>query len=121
MVKQLIVGKHVYLCTPLDPASELETFLAKVTASSYPVELHKELSIAGLVPKLRSVETCPGGVTAIRMDYLDPEDGWVPLSSFKGDWVALEGLADAALARLHQCLDGKAVHGDLHDGNVFVR
>ncbi len=57
----------------------------------------------------------------VRMDYLDAQDGWQQLHELEGHWDVVESLALAALERLHSCLDGKAVHGDLNPMNVFVR
>ena len=62
-IKELQPEKQVFLCTPEDADSGDATFVAKVVASPYPVQLHEELSSAGLAPKLMEpVQTYPGGV-----------------------------------------------------------
>lgn len=83
--------------------------------------LHEELSAAELAPKLLGVDTCPGGVSAVRMAHLDPAEGWVALHRYTGDWDTLEQMAESAMDGLHKCLDCAAVHGDLKADNVFVR
>ena len=115
-------NKHVYLCKPDPPNAELQLFVVKVQSVPYPWDLHEELSGMDLAPKLLDgPRHYPGGVEVIRMEYLDPEDGWTPLGAFSGHAPGLEELAHAALAQLHSCLDGYAVHGDLNRHNVFVR
>ena len=57
----------------------------------------------------------------IKMEYLDPSDGWMRLERFNGDWDALHEVAMKALESLQSCLDGKAVHGDLNPSNLLVR
>lgn len=122
VITRLVDKKHVYLCTPADPAAGIKAFVAKVAASPYPWELHNELSQIGLAPGLTApLGKWPGGVEVVYMDFLDPADGWVPLRAFSGDWTALEKLIESALDQLHKCTGGKAVHGDLHSDNVFVR
>lgn len=118
-------NKHVYLCTPDPPDPKLRPFVAKVQSVPYPWALHEELSSMGLAPKLLDGRRqYPGGVEVIRMEYLGPEDGWTSLAALSGDAPGLDELADAAdaaLVRLHSCLGGCAVHGDLRRHNVFVR
>ena len=117
-IEQLAKRKHVYLVTP----EEGKSFVAKVVATPYPCQLHEELSDLGLAPKLVApVEECPGWVQVIRMEYLDPADGWTRLERFNGNWDALHEVALEALESLQSCLDGKAVHGDLNPGNLLVR
>lgn len=111
----------MYLCTPVDPASGKETFVAKVLATPYPVALHEELGMAEFTPKLLGVDTYPGGVSVVRMAYLDPAEGWVSLCTYRGDVDMLEKLAETAMGALHKCLDCAAVHGDLGASNLFVR
>lgn len=55
------------------------------------------------------------------MEYLDPSNGWTPLLAYQGDASALETALQKAMSAFHQCLDGKAVHGDLRPPNIFVR
>lgn len=57
----------------------------------------------------------------VEMDYLDPSEGWTPLLAYQGDASALETALQKAISAFHQCLDGKAVHGDLRPPNIFVR
>ena len=60
--------------------------MAKVVATPYPWQLHEELSTLGLAPKLVTpVEGYPGRVQVIKVEYLDPADGWVRLERFTGD------------------------------------
>ena len=117
-IKQLAKRKHVYHVIPESGKS----WVAKVVATPYPWQLHEELSTLGLVPKLVTpVEGYPGHVQVIKMEYLDPADGWVPLERYTGDWDALHQVAMEALKSLQSCLDGKAVHGDLNPSNLLVR
>ena len=70
--KQLAKRKHEYHVTP----ESVKSWVAKMLATPYPWQLHEELSILGLAPKLiTSVEGYPGRVQVIRMKYLDPADG----------------------------------------------
>jgi len=117
-IKQLAKRKHVYHVTSEDGKS----WVAKVVAMPYPWQLHQELSNLGLAPKLTGpLEQCPGKVQVIKMEYLDPADGWMRLERFIGDWDALHEVAMEALESLQSCLEGKAVHGDLNPGNLLVR
>ena len=117
-IEQLATRKHVYHVTP----KEGESLVAKVVATPYPCQLHEELSDLGLTPKLVvPVEEYPGRVQVIKMEYLDPTDGWMRLERFNGDWDALHEVAMEALESLQSCLDGKAVHGDLNPSNLLVR
>lgn len=117
-IEQLVKRKHVYHVTD----EEGKSLVAKVVATAYPCQLHEELSDLGLAPKLVvPVEECPGRVQVIKMEYLDPSDGWMRLESFNGDWDALHEVAMKALESLQSCLDGKAVHGDLNPSNLLVR
>ena len=60
-VRRLVAGKLVYLCTPVDSASQEKPFVAKLHAAPYPERLHEELSRAGLAPALVApVEKFPG-------------------------------------------------------------
>ena len=119
-IKQLAWRKHVYHVTP-GPASG-KSWVAKVVATPYPRQLHEELSTLGLAPKLVTpVDGYPGGVQVIKMEYLDPTDGWVRLERFIGDWDAVQEVAMEALKSLQSCLDGQAVHGDLNPGSLLVR
>ena len=89
-IKQLAKRKHVYHVTPESGKS----WVAKVVATPYPRQLHEELSTLGLAPKLVTpVEGYPGRVQVIKMEYLDPADGWVRLERFTGDWDALHEVA----------------------------
>ena len=117
-IKQLAERKYVYHVTPKSGKS----WVAKVVATPYPLQLHEELSILGLAPKLVTpVETYPGRVQVIKMEYLDPADGWVQLERFTNNWDALHEVAMEALKSLQSCLDGKAVHGELNPSNILVR
>ncbi len=117
-IEQLVKRKHVYHVTD----EEGKSLVAKVVATAYPCQLHEELSDLGLAPKLVvPVEECPGRVQVIKMEYLDPSDGWMRLERFNGDWDALHEVAMEALESLQSCLDGKAVHGDLNPSNLLVR
>ena len=117
-IKQLAKRKHVYHVIPESGKS----WVAKVVAMPYPWQLHEELSTLGLVPKLVTPEEgYPGHVQVIKMEYLDPADGWVPLERYTGDWDALHQVAMEALKSLQSCLGGKAVHGDLNPSNLLVR
>ncbi|KAL3156578.1 hypothetical protein ABBQ38_000868 [Trebouxia sp. C0009 RCD-2024] len=99
-----------------------KSWVAKVVATTYPWQLHQQLSKLGLAPKLTGpLEKYPGGVAVIQMEYLDPADGWTPLDRFTGDWDSLQDVALDALELLQTCCDGKAVHGDLNPNNLFVR
>ena len=95
--------------------------MAKVLATSYPVALHEELSRDEFTPKLLGVDAHPGGVSVVRMAYLDPAEGWISLRHYRGDWDELEKVAETAMDALQKCLDCAAVHGDLSPDNVFVR
>lgn len=117
-IKQLVERKSVYHITP----DKGKSWVAKVVASPYPWHLHQELCQLDLAPKLvTSREKHPGGIEVVKMEYLDPADGWMPLKRFAGDWDILQEVALEALSSLQSCLDGKAVHGDLNPNNVFVR
>lgn len=117
-IEQLAERKHVYHVTP----RETKSLVAKVVSTPYPCQLHEELSDLGLAPKLLSpVEEYPGRVQVIKMEYLDPTDGWMRLERFIGDWDDLHEVALEALESLQSCLDGKAVHGDLNPSNLLVR
>ena len=117
-IKQLAKRKHVYHVIPESGKS----WVAKVVVTPYPWQLHEELSTLGLAPKLvLPVEGYPGRVQVIKMEYLDPADGWVRLERFTGDWDALHEVAMEALKSLQSCLDGKAVHGDLNPSNLLAR
>lgn len=117
-IKQLVQGKHVYHIT----SETGKSWVAKVVATTYPWQLHQQLSKLGLAPKLTGpLEKYPGGVAVIQMEYLDPADGWTPLDRFTGDWDSLQDVALDALELLQTCCDGKAVHGDLNPNNLFVR
>ena len=106
---------HVYHVTPQNGKSWVAT-------TPYPSQLHEELSTLCLAPKLVTpVEGYPGRVQVIKMECLDPADGWVRLERFIGDWDALHEVAMEALKSLQSCLDGKAVHGDLNPSNLLVR
>lgn len=118
----MALGNHVYLCTPVDPTAGKKPFVAKVLATPYPADLREELSQLGLAPALTApVQKAAGGVFVVRMAYLDPAEGWVPLRRYQGDWEALEELAESALDSLHTCLNSAAVHGNVSADNVFVR
>jgi len=117
-IRQLARRKHVYHVTP----KEGKSWVAKAAATPYPWQLHEELSELGLAPKLAiPVEEHQGRVQEIKMDYLDPADGWKPIERFTGDWDALHEVAMEALKSRQSCLDGKAVHGDLNPSNFLVR
>ena len=73
-IAQLTERKHVYYVVP----EEGKSWVAKVVTTSYPEQLHMELSELGMAPKLVApVEQSPGGVQIVKMEYLDPADGWV--------------------------------------------
>lgn len=92
-ITRLADHKHVYLCTPVGPAAGNKASVAKLAASAYPWELHRELSQIGLAPGLTApLRKWPGGVEVVYMEFLDPAHGWVPLRGFSGDWTALEKL-----------------------------
>jgi len=120
-IKQLAKRKHMYHVTP----EEGKSWVAKVVATPYPLQLHQELSHLGLAPKLTGgpLEKCPGRVQVIKVEYLDPADRWMRLERFTGDWDALHEVAMEpwTLKSLQSCLDGKAVHGDLNPSNLLVR
>ena len=117
-IKQLAKRKHVY---HVIPESE-KSWVAKVVATPYPWQLHVELSTLGLAPKLVTpVEGYPARVQVVKMECLDPTDGWVRLERFTGDRDALHEMAMEAPKSLQSCLDGKAVHGDLNPSNLLVR
>jgi len=117
-IRQLARRKHVYHVT----SEQGKSWVAKVMTTPYPWQLHEELSDLGLAPKLATpVEEYPGRVQVIKMDYLDPADGWMRLERFTGNWDALHEVAMEALKSLQSCLDGKAVHGDLNPSNLLVR
>ena len=112
----------MYLCEPKTPSSGLPPYIAKVQSVPYPWHLHEELSALNLAPNLLTGQRqYPGGVEVIRMEYLDPAEGWTSLSSFSGDWNKVEELVLAAVTKLHSCEDGLAVHGDLNPRNVLLR
>ena len=117
-IEQLAERKHVYHVTP----REGKSLVAKVVSTPYPCQLHGELSDLGMAPKLlSSVEEYSGRVQVIKMEYLDPTDGWMHLERFNGEWDALHEVAMEALQSLQGCLDGKAVHGDLNPSSLLVR
>ena len=60
-IERLMAGKLVFLCTPVDPTTEEKPFVAKLIATPYSEELHRELSVAQLAPALLApVQTYPG-------------------------------------------------------------
>ena len=56
-----------------------------------------------------------------KMEYLDPQDGWMSMCSLKGQDVSQAATAvQEALKVAHSCLPG-GVHGDLRAANTLVR
>ena len=120
-------SRHLYLCKrKVVPPEELaeDVVVVKVVASrSYPSALHQELAEAGLMPCLfKSPKVYPGGFTVLQMVHLSSDEGWTRLDSVPSipDPAVVEA-CEAALVRLHGCLGGKAVHGDLRPPNIFIR
>lgn len=98
---QLVDRKYLYHITDRKGKS----WVAKVVAMPYPWQLHQELSILGLAPKLAGLlEQYPGGVQVIKMEYLDPADQWTHLERSTGDWDALQEAAMESLQSLQNCL-----------------
>ena len=98
--------------------------VVKIILGTYPTALHHEIAGKGLMPKLLEEPMhYPGGYTMVEMEYLDAADGWATLASFSGaaDPRAVAGACNDALQKLHACLEGKAVHGDLRAPNIFIR
>ena len=94
----------------------------KITNAPYPANLHQEAGDAGLVPRLHQDKgRFPGGQYLVEMEYLDPEDGWISLESFAGDWEEARPILHALLEGWHACCNHKAVHGDLRAPNIALR
>ena len=55
------------------------------------------------------------------MEDLTSGSGWGPMHRFFGSKHELKKASESALAALHSCLDGAAVHGDVRIPNIFVR
>ena len=100
----------------------MKTIFAKVTTAPYPSELHDEASKAGLVPQLSEYEgRFPGSQYLVEMEYLDPQQGWVSLAAFDGDWASARFLLTELLGKWQACCGKEAVHGDLRPPNIFLR
>ena len=87
---------------------------------AYPLELHQELAVRGLA-LTPTVTQLAGNFTLLEAEFLAPSDGWMRLDGFRGDVDALETACSEAVAVLHSCLEGRAVHGDLRPPNMFAR
>ena len=87
---------------------------------AYPVELHQELALKDLALK-PAVTQLAGSFTLLETEFLSPSEGWIRLDNFRGDVEALDAACAEAIACLHSCLEGRAVHGDLRPPNMFVR
>lgn len=95
---------------------------AKITTSPYPSALHEEAASKNLVPKLRPCEDrFPGSQYLVEMEFLEPQIGWIALSTFAGDWPSAEQVLYQLLHQWQTCGEGKAVHGDLRPPNIFLR
>ena len=111
---------QVYLCIS-DQTTQVVKFVP-ARSYPYPEDLHVQLAQKRIAPKLLSpVKLLPGGFWFVEMEYLDPSEGWTSLLAYQGDVSALEPVIQKAISAFHQCLDGKAVHGDLRPPNIFVR
>lgn len=87
---------------------------------AYPLELHQELALKGLA-LAPAVTRLAGNFTLLETEFLSPSEGWMRLDVFRGDMDALETACSEAIAGLHSCLEGRAVHGDLRPPNMFAR
>ena len=100
----------------------MRNVFAKVTTAAYPRSLHEEAGKAGVVPQLLDYQgPFPGDQYLVEMEYLDPQQGWVSLAAFEGDWESARSLLVELLERWQACCDKEAVHGDLRDPNIFLR
>jgi hypothetical protein len=98
-----------------------KTIVSKIIPGhAYPLELHKELAEKGLA-LTPTVAQLPGNFTLLETEFLAPSEGWMRLDEFRGNVDALETACSNAVACLHSCLDGRAVHGDLRPPNIFAR
>ena len=84
------------------------------------MELHQELARRGLA-LTPTVTQLSGHFTLLETEFLSPSEGWMCLDEFHGDVDALDKACSEAIAGLHSCLDGCAVHGDLRPPNMFAR
>ena len=119
-LERLVPNRYVY--SYRHPSGGLRVL--KLLMGEYPTELHEALAGEELMPKLLSPpKQYPGEYTLVEMEYLDAADGWATLASFSGaaDPRAVAGACNDALQKLHACLEGKAVHGDLRAPNIFIR
>ncbi len=119
-LERLVPNRYVY--SYRHPSEGLRVL--KLLLGEYPTELHEALAGAELMPKLlASPKQYPGEYTLVEMEYLDPADGWASLASFSGaaDPLVVAEACNAALQKLHACLEGKALHGDLRAPNIFIR
>lgn len=127
-------GQMAFLCEgdASDSSDSSSTVSRKLVAkllpcapAEYPSALHTEAADKGCVPGMLGPTTSvAGGFTLLRMGYLDPDDGWTrldELEQYPADFSEVERAANDALARLHSCLAGTAVHGDLRPPNIFLR
>lgn len=127
-------GQMAFLCEgdASDSSDSSSTVSRKLVAkllpcapTEYPSALHTEAAAKGCVPGLLGpAGSVAGGFTLLRMGYLDPDDGWTrldELEQYPADFLEVERAANDALARLHSCLEGTAVHGDLRPPNIFLR
>lgn len=117
---------EIYLCTDKGQADQKQ--VVKILARDYPEDLHKQLQVLQAAPPLLSCAQLPGGFTVVRYEYLDPSVGWQCLADLDSLVDLTENEMDAlgeayrgAVQKLHTCLGGKAVHGDLRANNVLIR
>jgi hypothetical protein len=87
----------------------------------YGADVHRAWASGGLAPRLLSCQRMPGGWLEVRMEVMEPEDGWVMLSSCPAR-EELRGVVLEHMQRAHNIdVSGRrGVHGDLRDCNVVV-
>ena len=112
----------VYRCTALDGSSLIAKLIPG--GATYPIDLHQEAAGKGHAPAIHDLaaeKSYPGDFLLLEMEDLTSSSGWEPMHRYSDNKRELKNASESALAALHSCLDGAAVHGDVRTPNIFVR
>jgi hypothetical protein len=90
--------------------------IVKFGDGRYGTDAHKAAAEAGLVPALLGYSKLDGGMWMVAMESM--EDDFVPCNEFQGLVQSCKDAIRMSVRKLHGL---GFVHGDLRDGNVFVR
>ena len=115
-------GSLVYRCIAANGSSSIAKLIPG--GASFPMDFYQEAVSMGLAPailNLAAETSYPGDFRLIETEDLTTSSGWNEMHLFSGDMDELQSTSYSALTRLHSCLDGHAVHGDIRSPNIFVR